>query len=71
MKNIAIIGCGKRMSGGILRELARHKDMRVSAIADPRVEELREQFAGQDIRFYPCIGPFNYAGFLPCFLLFL
>jgi len=52
MKNIAVIGCGSRMSS-VLRELEQHEDMRISAIADPRIEELKEQFAGQDIRFYP------------------
>ncbi|MBQ8510321.1 MAG: Gfo/Idh/MocA family oxidoreductase [Clostridia bacterium] len=55
MYNIGVIGCGNRMSG-LVSILEKQPDMRITAIADPRMDELRRQFSGRDIAFYPDAG---------------
>jgi len=52
MYKIGFIGCGDR-AGAHLHELAKHPDFKVTAIADPRMEELKPRF-DSSVAFYPC-----------------
>jgi len=49
---IGVIGCGRRMSSLVDKLLEDHKDFSIAAIADPRVEDMKKQFEGQEIAFY-------------------
>lgn len=49
---IGVIGCGRRMSSLVDKLLSDHKDFSITAIADPRVEDMKKQFEDQEIAFY-------------------
>jgi len=52
MYNIGIIGCGNRITGVYSHLIKNHDDMRIAAVADPRTEDMRAKFSGQDVHIY-------------------
>ncbi|MBO5219515.1 MAG: Gfo/Idh/MocA family oxidoreductase, partial [Clostridia bacterium] len=52
MYRIGIIGCGNRMSGVYPHLIKNHGDMRIAAVADPRTDDMRAKFDGQDVHIY-------------------